>query len=167
MGFTESIFDERLKALYASWRRKRGVRPMPGRSDIDPAEMRPWLPHLILLDVIDGGREFRYRLVGTEIERQIGRALTGRLVGEVLEADYLAYILGLHRRVVAEAAPVYAENSFGDERQGFAIVAPHKRAYRLSLPLSKTGTAIDMLLCGQIFDLNRLNAGPDVLLVDR
>jgi hypothetical protein len=167
MGFSASIFDERLVALYDYWCDKRGDRAMPSRSDIDPVEMRPLLPHLMLLDVVDGGRDFRYRLVGTEIERNFGPPLTGRLIGDVLSGDYLAYILALHRRVLAEAAPAYAENSFNDERSGYAIVAPHKRAYRLSMPLSKTGDAIDMLLCGQVFELNRLNAGPNVLLVDR
>ncbi|HEV2673486.1 MAG TPA: PAS domain-containing protein [Aliidongia sp.] len=166
MGFAEFFADQRLAALYAYWSGKRGARPMPGRADIDPAELRLLLPHLLLIDVVDGGQDFRYRLVGTEIERQIGRQVTGRMIGEALSGDYLAYILSLHRRVLAERASVYAENSFNEGRAGFGLLADYKRTYRLMLPLSKDGTEIDMMLCGQVFQSNRARADEEILLID-
>lgn len=167
MGFAESLSDQRLLALHAYWSAKRGQRAMPGRTDIEPGEMRALLPHILLIDVLRGGADFRYRLVGTEIERHFGRPLTGRLVSETLDGDYLGYIRSLHHRVIAEAVPVYSENNFNDGRSGFALIADFKRAYRLMLPLSRDGTKVDMLLCGQVFGPIRNWDEPEILLVDR
>ena len=167
MGFAESISDQRLVALYSYWSSKRGPRAMPGRPDIDPAELLPLLPHILLMDVVEAGRDFRYRLVGTEVERHIGRPVTGRLISEVLNGDYLAYIHSLHRRAMTEATPVYSENNFDAARSGFAPVADYKRAYRLMLPLARDGTSVDIMLCGQVFGPIPDRAPPEVLLVDK
>jgi hypothetical protein len=167
MGFAEALFDQRLLTLHAYWSAKRGQRAMPSRADLDPGDLKALLPHILLIDVVEGGADFRYRLVGTEIERHIGRTLTGRLISEVLSGEYLDYIRSLHRRAIAEAAPVYSENNFNDGRSGFALIADFKRAYRLMLPLSRDGTVIDMLLCGQLFLPTRDRDVPEILLVDR
>jgi hypothetical protein len=166
MGFAESISDPRLATLHAYWSAKRAQNTLPSRSDIDPGDLRALLSHILLIDVIEGGRDFRYRLVGTEIERHIGRPVTGRLVGETLSGGYLAYIRGLHLRVIAEAKPVYSENNFTEGSTGFALIADFKRAFRLMLPLSRDGRTVDMLLCGQVFAPIRDGSEPDVLLVD-
>jgi hypothetical protein len=167
MGFIESVSDQRLAALHSYWSSKRGPRILPARADIDPGELRRLLPHILLIDVVAGGRDFRYRLVGTEIERHIGRPVTGRLISEVLCGDYLAYIRSLHQRVIAEAAPVYSENNFDTDNVGLAEVADFKRTFRLMLPLAKDGASIDMILCGQIFVPIRALDQPEILLVDK
>jgi hypothetical protein len=167
MGFAEALSDQRLLTLYAYWSAKRGQRAMPSRADIDPGDLRAVLPHVLLIDVLRGGADFRYRLVGTEIERHIGRPITGRLVSETLCGEYLGYIRSLHHRVIAEAVPVYSENNFNDGRSGFALIADFKRAYRLMLPLSRDGTKVDMLLCGQLFEPIRNWDEPEILLVDQ
>src|SRR5579859_8055397 len=120
MGFAEALPDQRLMALLGYWSAKRGARRMPSRADIDPADLRVLLPHIMLLDVIDGGSDMRYRLVGTEIERHLGRPVTGRLLGDLVSGDYLDYVLSLYQRVIAETVPVYSENGFSDRsRSGF------------------------------------------------
>lgn len=167
MGFAESFPDQRLRALYSYWLAKRGDRSMPSRADIDPGEFRALLPHILLIDVIDAGDDFRYRLVGTEIERHIGRAVTGRLLSELQSGDYLDYMRSLFLRVTIEGAPVYSENSFDDGRSGFAIIPDFKRTYRLMLPLSRDGTTVDIVLCAQLFEPKRDQDEADVLLVDR
>jgi len=167
MGFVESISDPRLAVLYSYWSSKRGARAIPGRADIEPGELRALLPHILLIDVVEGGRDFRYRLVGTEIERHIGRPVTGSLISEVLSGAYLTYIRSLHQRVVAEAAPIYSENSFNDGRGGLAEIADFKRAFRLMLPLAKDGATVDMVLCGQLFEPIRTLDQPELLLIDK
>ena len=167
MGFAEALSDQRLLTLYIYWSAKRGQRAMASRADIDPGDVRALLPHILLIDVLEGGADFRYRLVGTEIERHIGRSLTGRLFSETLDGEYLDYIRSLHQRAIAEAAPVYSENNFNDRRSGFALIADFKRAYRLMLPLSRDGTTVDMLLCGQLFKPIRNRDEPEILVVDK
>jgi hypothetical protein len=167
MGFAESVSDQRLAALYAYWSGKRGPRALPSRADIDPADLLPLLPHILLIDVVEGGRDFRYRLVGTEIERHLGRPITGRLIGEVLRGEYSAYIRSLLQRVVAEAAPVYSENNFDGGRSGFAMIAEFKRARWLMLPLARDGVSVDIILCGQVFEPIRVLDAPEILLTDK
>lgn len=62
---------------------------MPERADLEPAEMLPFLPHVLLFDVLrregDGDpepRDFRYRLVGTAVEHHMGQRYTGRVLSE-------------------------------------------------------------------------------------
>jgi len=154
-------------ALYTYWLSKRGERAMPSRADIDPGEFRALLPHVLLVDVIEKGADVRYRLVGTELERELGRAVTGRLLGELVSGAYLDYMRSLYRRVITERVPVYSANSFDDGRTGFALIADFKRTYRLMLPLSRDGETVDMVLCGQLFEAIRDRDEPEVLLVDR
>jgi len=167
MAFAESFSDQRLQALFTYWSSKRGTRPMPSRADIDPGDLRPLLPHLMLLDVVDAGSDMRYRLVGTEVERHLGRPVTGRLLGDLVSGAYRDYVLSLYRRVIADKAPVYSENSFDRDRGDYGMIAEFKRVHRLMLPLARDGRTIDMVLCGQIFTTNHDPDQPDVLRVDR
>jgi hypothetical protein len=64
--------DPVLRAALDYWRMKRGVRVMPQRRDIEPAELREVLAHLQITEVIGGGSRFRYRLVGTAIVQAFG-----------------------------------------------------------------------------------------------
>ncbi|WP_395022428.1 PAS domain-containing protein [Dongia sp.] len=71
-----------VRAVVAYWRAKAGTRRMPARADIDPAEMKPYLPRVSLIDVVADERRFVYRLVGTEEAALRGYDPTGRSVGE-------------------------------------------------------------------------------------
>ena len=79
-----AIADVRLRALFGYWREKRGDGTMPARADLDPLEIPTLLPIVGLVDVLDGGARFRYRLVGTEIVDVDGHDATGRFLDEVL-----------------------------------------------------------------------------------
>jgi hypothetical protein len=57
-----------------------GKRPghLPQRGDFDPLVERPRMaPSMFLVDVLDEGAVFRFRLVGTRITRFVGTDLTG------------------------------------------------------------------------------------------
>jgi hypothetical protein len=69
--------------LVAYWHAKRGTRWAPMRRDIDPLELRAHLPHLYMVDVLKGGADYRYRLIGTAIAEGLGRDSTGQLISEL------------------------------------------------------------------------------------
>lgn len=71
-----------VRAVVAYWRAKAGTRRMPARGDIDPADLKPYLPRISLIDVVPDERRFVYRLVGTEEAALRGYDPTGRAVGE-------------------------------------------------------------------------------------
>ena len=75
------VVSPRLRAFLAYWAELRGEREMPARAEFDVRDVpRPIVAHLILLDVLDGGRAFRYRVVGTGVVAEIGREFTGETV---------------------------------------------------------------------------------------
>jgi hypothetical protein len=64
------------------WNERRGDRPAAARASIDPCDLRGALPQILLWE-IDGAGEYRCRLAGTEIDRTLGRGLTGATLGNI------------------------------------------------------------------------------------
>jgi PAS domain len=65
--------------LYRYWLSKRGTRIMPARGDINPADIVPLLPYLMIVE--RAGDQFRYRQVGNAIVEAVGYDATGITVG--------------------------------------------------------------------------------------
>jgi hypothetical protein len=147
MDFVSQIGDERLVALHRYWDERRAGRFAPSRADIAPTDIPKLLPYLLLIDIVPGPR-YRYRLVGTEVERMFGVKMTGRHIDEIMRGEYLDFIDGLYRALDEARSPVYSENTYGDHSF---------RTNRLMLPLSSDGVAIDKVLAGQVF--HRRSAG--------
>ena len=57
---------------------------MPSRADIVPAELTLHLPQILLADVLDEGKEFRYRLLGTRLTPYFPDRATGKTFTEAL-----------------------------------------------------------------------------------
>lgn len=51
---------------------------MPARADLDPVAMKRWLGSLSILDVVDGGRDFVFRLYGSVLAQTVGFDMTGK-----------------------------------------------------------------------------------------
>src|ERR1700684_2922227 len=69
-------------AALAYWKSKLGSRLMPSRADLDPREMRSFMPHIALVELrqtADGAQDYYMRLTGTSIEQVFGQ-LTGQLI---------------------------------------------------------------------------------------
>jgi hypothetical protein len=134
------IPDARLRALYEYWVGKCAGRPMPRRADIDVIELGPWLGNLMLIEVIDGGAEFRYRVYGSTLAQYYGHDFTGKTTEAVREVAREA-VRNEYRMLLAE-------------RRALVVLRDREvrhrtmRVAKLALPLSTTGERIDMLLVG-------------------
>lgn len=136
LGFTHDV----LRHVVAYWEGKRGTRAMPARSDLDPLEMPEHLGWIILTEVLGNPLRFRYRLVGSEITRSIGRDSTGRFLDELYAADRYDAITKPFRWVATHRRPLRAVG-----RLWFA----HREWLSFEtaeLPLAKDGVNIDMIL---------------------
>ena len=133
-----------LRRLHRYWLSKRGGRAFPARADIDPTEIPTLLPHVLLVDVLDGGQRFRFRLVGTAVAR--GRDPTGRFLHEAAPKGlYGHHIIALYNQAIQLGLPYYTEFSYESaSRGGPASIR------RLFLPLAEDGSEINMLLIGQV-----------------
>ncbi len=148
-SFRRRIADATLLSLYDYWLAKAGPGVAMARDDLDPAQIPRLLRNLILADVGDGGRAIRYRVVGTDIAAAHGLDYTGMTVEELTSGDTLDFTRRLYGRVVADRVPVYSEGRF----QWFE--KEYRWTKRLHLPVSRQGGAVDMVLAGQIFEIDQ------------
>lgn len=138
--------SEHLRGILAYWQAKKGDRPAPLRADIDPAEIKPLLPYLGIVDVERNPLRFRYRLVGTEITHGYGRELTGCYLDEADLDDHATDIVQEYARAAESGEPSCSILEY-TRRDG-----RHVRYERLVLPLSSDGSRIDMLIGGCVFE---------------
>lgn len=110
---------------------------MPARADFDMEALKPWLGHLMLLDVLGDG-QFRYRVYGSRVAQYYGRDLQGRgldnlpsLVREDVRDDYL--------HVVETRKPSFVEREH--------LIDGHRQPFgKLTLPLSEDSVTVTRLL---------------------
>ncbi len=134
-------FEHReLAGILDYWQRKRGARTLPARADLDPLEMHEHLGWIILADVIGLPARFRYRLIGTEVTRRVGRDSTGLHLEDVYPAEHYDAVVAPFRWVVENRRPLRAMGRlwFAD-RDWHSFEAVH-------LPLGRDGTTVDMIL---------------------
>jgi hypothetical protein len=135
----ERISHPQIREFAAYWRRKRGDRRAPSRSDIDPFELRAYLPHIFILDVVPPDGRLKIRLVGTEMARAVGGDHTGRFVDEVTPPDHYPE---LHREiddVVRHFVLRYKISDMAWKGRPFA------RYHRLMTPLSNDQSTVNMV----------------------
>ena len=142
------MFDPKepeLSALFRYWEDKRGSRALPARADIDPIDIPELLPHLVLVDTAPTLDQFRYRLFGTEVAKGFGHDRTGRRFAELPRLDNFDDVYRGYWLSYAERAPQYFSGQIVSEEKSFIKYS------RLTLPLSRDGAQVDMLLGGVIF----------------
>ena len=143
------IRSVRLRQLWQYWRARHNGTAPPTRRDIDPLEIPRLLPYVMLVDVLDGAADFRYRLVGTHVTTIHGADNTGKRVSECFGPNEREQVVALFRRVV---------------REGVAIAfrgRPKRRDNRVleyeivHLPLRAENGAVGIVLAGLEFTLSR------------
>src|SRR5882762_7230166 len=91
------------------WQRQRGDSTMPRRQDISPSHMKAHLPHILLADLVGNGEDFRYRLIGSELQRYFRGNPTGKLMSEALApfgAETVTRTIQTYAAVLARGAPL-------------------------------------------------------------
>lgn len=75
---------------------------------IDPFNLRPALGYILLLDVLDSGADYRYRLYGTEVARIAGFDMTGKRTSQMTTGSLASHFyLALYRAQMVRREPVY------------------------------------------------------------
>jgi N-acetylglutamate synthase-like GNAT family acetyltransferase len=102
------LTSSKIAGLTRYWEAKCGRRPMPSWSDIDPAEIKPLLPHLLVARYERNPFRVRFALVGTWLAQYAGGDFTGRYLDELdfsseLDTDWPAH----HLQFVKDARPTF------------------------------------------------------------
>ena len=125
------------------WQAKRAGRAMPARADFDPVELKPILPRLILIEVIDDPPDFRYRLAGTMSRDLRGVEVTGHSVLELVPQQH-----GL--RLWNDLCEMQRERSLQYVQISVIASSGEPMSYRvLRLPLGIDGETMDMVMVVQ------------------
>ena len=135
-----------LLPLYRYWDAKRGDRKMPRRSDIDPAELVPFLPRLMIVDVVDDERRYVYRLVGTREVEARGRDPTGRAVGEAFIGSSREKVLANYDRVSITGRP------FIDTGTVITVQDKLDDSQVIFLPISEDDQKVSQILVYTVFE---------------
>lgn len=123
--------DPILGPVLAYWARKRGSRLMPCKRDIDPVEIPSrLLPHLQIIEVIDAGARFRYRLVGGASVQAHGQDYTGKYPDEMLPDDRVRLVLKIYQTVYRTKSPLFSRSRYYSAK-GWSLFAN-----RVYMPLS-------------------------------
>lgn len=136
---TEPLFA-RVRELYDYWLVKRGDRAFPSREDIDPFELKPLLPCLIIADVHQNPLRIRFRLAGTAVTEANRGSMTGRWLDELDLCSGLDTWLDIYQRVLDSRAPVFGLST--GKWDGLELF----RSTWGIFPLSQDGTTISQVV---------------------
>ena len=121
------------------WLSKRRKPQLPSREAIDPAEIVPQLPNVMLIDIEYQPLRFRFRLVGTYLVRVYGREYTGRYLDELDLDDHHRAITCDYKDAAECGIPRCDEYAYVMENNRY------RHFERLLLPLSADGCTVNML----------------------
>ncbi|MBI3497059.1 MAG: PAS domain-containing protein [Proteobacteria bacterium] len=128
-----------VKQAHDYWLSKAAPGRLPARAEIELEEIKHLLPYVFLVDVAGNPTEFRFRLVGTEIDAWAGKPYTGLAVNERDYGPQWRRIYDEYLEVVRTRAPRFS-------RYRAPWVSKEYRLYeRFIAPLSNSGGAVDML----------------------
>ena len=138
-----------LHAVRDYWHAKRGARLMPSRRDVNPADIKWCLPQVLLVDVLPGEGNLRYRLLGSRLRPYFPQEATGRLMRDAL-APFGEYTvtssLAVYQAVVSGRTPLRITGPGGH----FAQASKFFEA--MLMPLSDDGETVNMIFGAFEFD---------------
>ncbi|MEQ9198492.1 MAG: PAS domain-containing protein [Rhodospirillales bacterium] len=120
------------------WDRSRQGKELPARADINLTEIPRLLLGLTMLDVIDGGQDYRLRYVGRNISKN-QTLRVGELQSAMPEQQGQAFIRQRYHRAVEERRPVF-------QRYVYTSTQGDKRLIEaISCPISDDGRSVNKL----------------------
>jgi len=100
---------ERTEALVALWRDLKPADDLPNRDDFtfERIHRLGLLGHFFVIEPLEDGRDWRYRLLGTQITWLFGRDVTNVPFSAHFDAEEAEQCIALSNRVSASRAPLY------------------------------------------------------------
>ncbi|MFA7431051.1 MAG: PAS domain-containing protein [Rhodospirillaceae bacterium] len=115
-----------LKDLYQFWLGLCQDERLPMAADLDPADLRPWIDNLVVLDVSVDGGDFVYAYYGRSFSNAFGADTVGKPVSN-LPPEQAATLKAEYDRVVKDHLPqarVYTAEFDGEEQTWERLVLP-------------------------------------------
>ena len=124
----EAPTHEGAKELFAYWE-SRGREFVMGR-DVPSRAISRLTKNLNVLEPVGAGEDFRFRLVGSELNHRIGRDISGMCVSEVYPESVVKGFLGSLNKVISVGTPVFQSvrvlGALGEVRRPEVVMVPIK-----------------------------------------
>jgi len=111
----KSVVDEAL----AYWDKIGGATRTPARTEFDPCHIPRLLPHVVFMGVIDGGQDFRFRVIGDVARSFFFENYTGRRVLELPHVKPDGPLIDNFRQAVLSGRPVRRPVEYVGPQAGF------------------------------------------------
>lgn len=137
-----AIRDPLLHQAFAVWNELKGAGRFPTREAMTARAMAPFLRNIVLVRVLESGKEYEFRIVGDAIVQVQGQSFQGMKLAEI-DANlpgYGATLRPIYNELVADGTP--------RAYRGHIPQSPLKRAFShesLLFPLG-SGDAVDHIL---------------------
>ena len=138
----EQIEPDILRQLLTYWHDLRGDRVFPEPREIDPFDFKFALGYIMLLDVIDQGADFRYRLYGTKIAQAYRKDMQDMRTS-VFEGVIREFFTAVYRAVLIRRIPIFTEH----EPPANVYVSSWRR---LILPYGANQDRIERFMVGNV-----------------
>lgn len=140
------LLEPSVLEAYLTWDRLRGSRPMPSRKEFSPAALARHLALIGLIDVIDGGRDYRFRVLGSRVDNIMQGRFTGSLVSDYPHAESRRHVHKLYTLVTTSGLPHLSTGRLGQ------LKLEYIRYASLVLPLANEDGQVIQLLVANHFE---------------
>jgi hypothetical protein len=137
----EIVSNALVRGFHEFWLARCRDGRLPAKRDMDPVEMRAFLPHLVLTEVLRDPLDFQYRIIGDAVAVRLGNN-TGRRVRETALINLTSSAYDNYCAVALSRQPQFLE---GRAPTAFS----QNRTYlmsRVHCPLSFDGAAVDHII---------------------
>lgn len=100
------LTSAKLAAALAVWSEAAAGRFGPARDEITPARLRGVTASTFMIDVVDGGADFRFRFAGDRVIQFMGRRLAGSLLSEFAGTPFFDGMQRFFHGCVAGKRPI-------------------------------------------------------------
>ncbi|MBX3507211.1 MAG: PAS domain-containing protein [Parvibaculum sp.] len=133
------------RTLLAYWKARLQPDGMMLRSDFNPLDMPQAMGGMFVVEPVDGGTDMRYRLVGSENERRLGRKFTGELFTDSYSPEMAAEQIAFHNRIIETKRPACLRGRF------IGVDLEHVHYEAIYLPVRTEAGGVQVI--GGLYDL--------------
>lgn len=139
--FARAVTSPTLLAVYETWKTLAAGRIGPRRAEMAPAQLRRSLPSTFTVEVIEGGRDFRFGFAGDKVMQFLDRRCPAPTLAGMTGTNFFAAADALLRQCVAGKTPLIS----GPKPTTYPGKEYLEREVLL-LPLSEDGVTVTSIL---------------------
>jgi len=143
---SNNLVSPALRRLLTLWEEGCARDGLPTRDDFPAEKLMTLGGRVVLIDVEPDPFRLRYRLIGTEVTRVLGRDSTGRYFDEIYAPEFYRHQADHFSRVVRDRVALRTHGNMAHSHKPYVAVEA------IDLPLADGSGAVTMILRGLEFE---------------